>query len=339
MEWIIFNNENLNEYEKFIDSCPYTGIWHDPLWLEFQTRSGKAFCGNIFAIKANDQIILSGIILIYKTSFNFRYGYIQSGFLYKNINNSIYDFFIKNLNAYAKKNRLIFTQIDSIIPFDENFNDLIKNKTSHKLNISLPIPTHTNIIDLDKPLDDLLKEMKPKGRYNIKLAEKKGIIIKTGNSANIEEFYNLLKITGNRDGFSLNSINYYKNMIKILPFTRLLLLYKDDILIAGGIFLFYNKQGLYYYGASSNEYRNLMAPYLMQWEAIRIAKKMNCKYYDFMGIADPDKKLDRLSGVTDFKLKFGGRIVKFNTSYRITHNKIMQFSYDTAKKILSRKTD
>src|SRR4030042_6367818 len=176
MEWIIFNKDNLSEYEKFINLNPYAGIWHDPLWLEFQINSGKAVSGNIFGIKQNSQIILAGIILIYKTSFNFKYGYIQAGFLYKNINNDIYNFFNKHLNIYAGKNRLIFTQIDSIIPVDENFNNIIKNKNAHKINIGLPIPSHTNMLDLTRSTDDLLKDMKPKGRYNIKLAEKKEII-------------------------------------------------------------------------------------------------------------------------------------------------------------------
>src|SRR4030042_2070008 len=99
MEWIIFNKDNLSEYEKFINLNPYTGIWHDPLWLEFQINSGKAVSGGFFG---------------------------------------------------TKKNRLIFTQIESIIPVDDNFNNIIKNKKNHKINTGLPIPSHTNMLDLTR---------------------------------------------------------------------------------------------------------------------------------------------------------------------------------------------
>ena len=76
-----------------------------------------------------------------------------------------------------------------------------------------------------------------------------------------------------------------------------------------------------------------MAPYLIQWEAIKIAKKKNCKYFDFLGVAPPNASNNRLASVTDFKLKFGGEIIRFNPSFCIIHNVFFYHIYDEIKKI------
>ena len=109
-------------------------------------------------------------------------------------------------------------------------------------------------------------------------------------------------------------------------------LHEDDIL-CGGIFTYTHNQGLYYYGASSNIKRNLMSPYLLQWTALLEAKKRGCRYYDFMGIADPKNPNDQLKTVTDFKLKFAGTVTEFQTPYHIVHKPLRYWTYKTAKKI------
>ena len=76
-----------------------------------------------------------------------------------------------------------------------------------------------------------------------------------------------------------------------------------------------------------------MAPYLLQWTAMMEAKKRGCKYYDFMGIADPNNPNDQLKPVTDFKLKFEGKVLQFQTPYHIVHKKFTYTTYKLAKKI------
>lgn len=255
--------------------------------------------------------------------------------MYKEINEDIYKFFLDNLRKVSKSKKIIFTQLDSILPFDENYNRIISSMKNHVLNIHAPIPTYSTIVELNRSDEEILNNMKPKGRYNIKLASKKEVkIIKAGKN-DFQSFYNLLKETSSRDGFNVNSLEYYEKMAETLPECELLLATYENKIIAGGIFTYTKNQGLYYYGASSNEFRNLMAPYLLQWQAILNAKKKSCLYYDFLGISNPDLQ-DNLSGVTDFKLKFGGKIVKFNPSYHIIHNKIIYFFYQIIKKLLNK---
>jgi peptidoglycan pentaglycine glycine transferase (the first glycine) len=335
MNWIIFNNNNINQYIDFINSHKNSGIWHYPSWLNFQLASKRANDGFFFGIEMNGEIKAGGLFLIYKSGLKFNYGYIPAGLLYKEINEDIYKFFLDNFKKVSKSKKIIFTQIDSIVPFDEEYDRIINKMKNHVLNIHAPIPSFSTIVDLSQSEEEILNNMKPKGRYNIKLAVKKEVkIIKTGKN-DFKTFYNLLKETSSRDGFNVNSREYYEKMVETLPECELLLAIYDNKIIAGGIFTYTKNQGLYYYGASSNEFRNLMAPYLLQWRAILNAKDRACSYYDFLGISNPDSE-DKLSGVTDFKLKFGGNIVKFNSSYHIIHNKFIYLSYKIIKKLLNK---
>lgn len=334
MKFITFDKVTINQYLYFIKNHPNASIWHYPNWLDFQLEVKKASKGFFFGIENNDKVILAGLLLIYKSALKFNYGYIPAGFLYNEIDDNVFNFFIDNFSNIAKKYKLVYTQMDSVIPYSEKYFNLINKYKNFTLNIKLPIPDHTNMIDLSKTEDFILENMKPKGRYNIKLAVKKGVIIKEGKENDIEEFYKLLKNTSIRDGFNINNIEYYKKMLKTISDSILLLAYFKDILLAAGIFLYTDNYGIYYYGASSDQMRNLMAPYLIQWKAIQAAKNKNCKFFDFLGVSPPDDYNDRLSNVTEFKLKFGGKMIKFNPSFNIIHNKFIYNFYTGLKKII-----
>ncbi len=187
-------------------------------------------------------------------------------------------------------------------------------------------PESTLILDLTLSQEQLLAQMKPKGRYNIKVAQKHGVTIERYDAAScptdtlkkhIETYYNLLSQTTARDGFSGHPQKYYLDMLQTLtpgitaipgisaksgshaspqtppPAAYLYLAYYNDPSrqpshnepIAGIIVTHYAATAIYYFGASGNQHRNVMAPYLLQWQAICDAKAAGLKYYDFLGIA------------------------------------------------------
>jgi len=223
------------------------------------------------------------------------------------------------LTDLAIKEEVVFIQVEFL-----NYSWELKNKFFNLRLIDFWfykrfLIQYTAIIDLNKDEDEILKLMKSKGRYNIKLAKKKWVevIEVEKNKENVEIFYNLMIETTSRDNFSWNNLEYYMNFLYLIKSSKLLLAYVDWIVIAWWIFTFNDNIWLYYYWVSTSDkkYRNLMAPYLVQWEAIKIAKEKWCKIYDFLWVAPPGLKKHSLSWVTDFKLKLTKDVRKVSESY------------------------
>ena len=174
-------------------------------------------------------------------------------------------------------------------------------------------PEKSLFLNLNLSEADLLKVMHPKTRYNIRLAKKKGVEIVQGAKKDLEDFWKLLKVTTNRDGFSGHSFVHYQNLLSVgKPAIELWLAKREDRVLAAGIFSFYQGRAVYLHGASADFDRKYMAPYLLQWRMITRAKEKACRYYDFYGI-------DALKwpGVTRFKLGFGGEERNYPGTYLI----------------------
>jgi len=177
-------------------------------------------------------------------------------------------------------------------------------------------PEWRQIIDISPSEEEILAQMREKGRYNIRVAQKHGVIIE--KSENIDEFYQIFCQTARRDGFQIRPKQYFENMMQILApknYAELLVARYNNKTIAAEIVTYYNETASYLYGASSNEQRNLMAPYLLHWEAIRRAKEKGCQYYDLLAVAPEGIEKHKYAGISRFKRQFGGRTVQIVGSY------------------------
>lgn len=222
---------------------------------------------------------------------------------------------IPKLQNITREKKCLFLQIET---FDITWNITREIEWREKYFKKFITP-YTALIDLSQSEDEILAQMKPKGRYNTRLAEKKWVIVKKVDKTqeNIKIYFDLMQETTERDDFSGNTLEYYMHFLEIIPESELFLAYKDDTPIAGWIFVFGQELAIYYYGASTSDraYRNLMAPYALQWAAIMHAKSLGISMYDFLWIASPDEKSSPLAGVTDFKLKLTPLIKEVSKSY------------------------
>jgi peptidoglycan pentaglycine glycine transferase (the first glycine) len=178
------------------------------------------------------------------------------------------------------------------------------------------------LVDLTPDEADLLAAMKSKTRYNIRLAERKGVTVRRGTSADVETFNRLMAATSTRNRFGVHSPAYYRAAFELFaPQERVALFlagYRGEPL-AGLIAFALGSTAWYFYGASSDAQRNLMAPYAVQWAAMRWAKGIGCTTYDLWGVPDEDEGIleeqfigrsDGLWSVYRFKRGFGGRLVR-----------------------------
>ena len=231
------------------------------------------------------------------------------------------------IDEFCKSKKAIFLKIEP--------DDFQKTRIDIALNSNLIEsksiqPSRTIIVDLLGSDEDWLQRMKPKTRYNIRLAMKKDIKIQYNDD--VDTFFELMLETSDRDNFGVHTKVYYKTAYQLFKENNnvaLLIAYYQDRPLAGLMVFRSGERSWYFYGASNNKERNRMPTYLLQFEAMRWAKEQGCISYDLWGIPDVDeqilesefdKRSDGLWGVYRFKRGFGGEIVKSAPAYdRVYH--------------------
>ena len=188
-------------------------------------------------------------------------------------------------------------------------------------------PAQTLVLDLSLGENGILAQMHQKTRYNIRLAEKKGIEIISGLEY-LDDFWRLMKQTTNRDGFRSHSLNYYSALLKPDNFIKLIVARYQGQIIAAGLFCSYGNTVTYLHGASDNSFRQVMAPYLLQWTVIKQAISEDYNYYDFYGIS-----ATKWPGVTRFKLGFGGVVVNYPGTFDVIIRPLAYFVYSLLRRL------
>ncbi len=164
-----------------------------------------------------------------------------------------------------------------------------------------------------KTEDEVLARCHQKTRYNIRLAKRKGVVVKEGTREDLKDFHKIMIETGSRDGFIIRSLDYFEKMYDELApkHMKLLMAYYEDKPISGIIPIMYGNKTWYLYGASSNQHRNLMPNYLLQWEMIRQAIQNKCDVYDFRGVSGVVDESHPQYGLYRFKKGFGAEFTEF----------------------------
>lgn len=203
-------------------------------------------------------------------------------------------------------------------------------------------PRATTIVNLLPGYSDILESMHEKTRYNIRLAERKGLVWRWGGVKDFEIFWGLLKATAKRENFRPHSEQHYRLLLSMFvnePLTtktmasRLVLVEKNGEPLAASLIVISNKQATYLHGASSREHRELMAPYLLHAGTLRELIDSGCQTYDFWGIEPVQGDKPSWSGFTRFKLGFGGQRYESLGARDYPNNKPMYYLYRLAKSL------
>jgi lipid II:glycine glycyltransferase (peptidoglycan interpeptide bridge formation enzyme) len=174
---------------------------------------------------------------------------------------------------------------------------------------------NTVMIDLSPSEEELLARMKQKTRYNIRLAAKKGVTVRAGNTSDLPMLYKMYAETSVRDGFVIRDETYYRTVWQTFmesesPGCEPLIAEVEGKPVAA-IFVFYFAGRAYYlYGMSREAHREKMPNYLLQWEGMRRAKAAGCSLYDLWGAPDEFNENDPIWGVFRFKEGLGGQVVR-----------------------------
>lgn len=308
-------------------------------WGEFQKSIGR----EIFYLRDTDW---QALLVKYQMPLGRNYLYCPHGpVLAGNI--KTYSF-LETLQDLAKKEKSVFLRVEPCANCTKE--DLLEMCFIKSKDIQ---PNKTSVLDLNLSEEELSAKMHEKTRYNIGLAQRKGVAVKITeyNEKDFNAFWNLLVQTAKRQGIRLFAEEYYKKELQTgknlpqpflnegrsLPLGRVREDFKNLLFlaeyqgkaIAANIVNIFGKRATYLHGGSDNEYRALMAPHMLQWEQIKYAKNAGCKIYDFWGCDD-----EKWPGVSRFKKGFGGREISYCGTHDYIFDKFWYKIYKAARSIL-----
>jgi len=246
---------------------------------------------------------------------------------------------LKELKEIGKKERVSFIRVCPIWERSEENEEIFK-----KLGFrNAPIHVHPEIswiLELDKTEEELLYGMRKTTRYLIRQAQKNPEIhIKKSQSLeDLKQFYKIYQETASRHRFVPFSFDYLKDELETFKKDDQILIflakYKGEV-VSGAVIVYWQNGGFYHHGASLKKYSRVPVSYLIQWEAIKEAKKRGCDFYSFWGIAPKDRPNHPWKGLTLFKKGFGGRKEEYvrTKDYILSQKYWINWIIETARKI------
>ncbi len=365
--------------ENFLETFRNEAFLQSEDWRKFQEAEGHKTFHFENVLRSENQKILFCVwanMIEHKLSIVGKYFYSPRGpIIQRGTNNGSIEVadFEKSLNSLiqvAKENRAGWIRFDvqsedDLVLIKKTAQRIFASKTSclkkspHDMQ-----PAQILVIDIDESQEKLLGQMKSKTRYNIRLAQKKGVEICSDNGTEderkkyLEVFLNLSSQTAERKKISFHEENHYRKMLEVFPkdvFKIYVAKYENEI-IAANLMIFFGDTAIYLHGASADKYREVMAPFFLQWQQILDAKKKGCRFYDFGGV-----KIDKIEskktndfhvphstfcaqdsrqGITRFKVGFAPEVqpIVFSGSYDVVLNFKKYHIYRFLEKIRSWQT-
>ncbi len=319
---------DLLRWREFLQDFPDAHLLQTPEWGELK----GAFGWQPIRVIGEDHLgnPAGAQILLREVPFGFSFAYMPMGPVGNRAHKSSWRRWAplwSEIDRLCRQRRVVFLKVEPDMweQDDRSSQDDLSRFEMRANFIRNPVgvqPPRTLIINLEGSEESLLARMKQKTRYNIRLALKKGVVIRP--SADVEAFYQLITQTAQRDAFGVHTLDYYRMAYELFaPQGDCILLFAESegAILAGLMAFARGQRAWYFYGASSDVHRERMPNYLLQWEAMRWARKRGCLTYDLWGVPDYDehelearfnRRRKGLWGVYRFKRGFGGELQRIS---------------------------
>ncbi len=289
-------------------------------WGEFQRQLGRDVVR--LAVFEGDRILVGVQAIQYALPFNQNYWYVPRGSVHSDratvaacrlLHSALVEKARSTQSLCIRKEPSF--ELENC-PHDYESRGFLKGPTMQ--------PADSLILDLNRTLEQIEAGLHQKTRYNIHLAERKGVnVFESTNAQSLNDFLALQSMTAQRDKIKPFPDSYFQKMYQVLVPAGQLSFWRAEYqgsLLAINLMISFGDTVSYNHGASSDEDRNVMAPHLLQWKTIEDAKRSGFAYYDFRGITPDDNPKRAWAGITRFKKGFGGRVVHYVGCYDFVLN-------------------
>ncbi|HTI15010.1 MAG TPA: peptidoglycan bridge formation glycyltransferase FemA/FemB family protein [Dictyobacter sp.] len=315
-------------WDTFVGQHEYGHLLQSWRWGELKGSSG--WHPLRLAFYQGTQIVAAAQVLCKTAPYMpLRFGhlaYIPKGPVLDWSDTALCEAFFTHLHAFLRRYGALAVQLEPEVDLAESRSKIVLQRLQEMgtRRVASVQPRRTIVTDLTADEKTLLSAMKEKWRYNVRLGVRKGVTVRVATSTtDVEAWYDIYQTTSARDQFGIHPLEYYTRAWQAFApddTVRLLLAEHEGTLLAGIFISVFARQAIYLYGASSNEKRQLMPNYVLQWEAMRWAKEAGACSYDFWGIPETDAEDEAMAGVYRFKRGWGGHVVEFPGCYEYTYH-------------------
>jgi lipid II:glycine glycyltransferase (peptidoglycan interpeptide bridge formation enzyme) len=297
-------------WDRFIAGTPDTGFMQSSAWAQFRARAGAAH----FAITLKDGDAIVGGALVGKWTYapGHCFYYVQEGPVLPADEASaaeVFDAVLESVERHRKAEDATVSHL-RIEPRWTRLPDFVRGFRPRAFSDRFSEPRSTLCIDLRPSEDEILAQMKPKGRYNVRVARKHGVAVVRDNSyQGAIDFMRIQRCTAVRKGIKPVAPSYFRAMLaELVPRGQASLFFSEFCgrRIATALVVTFGRRATYFYGGSLLLHRRVMAPYLLHFEIMRSAKALGCEWYDLWGVAPFDQPDHAWQQISEFKRKLGG---------------------------------
>ena len=334
----LLENSDKERYKSFLESHDRCNFQQSLEWGNVKTSWIKEV---ILSENEKGEIVGSLCVWIRKIPIFGNLMYVARGPVCDIHDENVIKDLTEGANELAKKYKAFVLRMEpDILKTDDQYRNII-SKYGYKIKDDSKDfkdeiqPRFVFRLDIkDKTEDEVFSAFHQKTRYNIRLATKKGVVIKEGTKEDLKDFHKIMVETGERDNFIIRSLSYFEKMYDELApkHMKLLMAYHEDKPIAGIIPIMYGNKTWYLYGASSNSHRNLMPNYLLQWTMIKEAIENKCDMYDFRGVSGVVDESHPQYGLYRFKKGFNAEFTEFIGEVYIPYKPFVYKMYKLAEK-------
>jgi peptidoglycan pentaglycine glycine transferase (the first glycine) len=316
------------EWNAFVSQSRFGHVLQSWEWGELKARGGWKPLR--LALHQNGAILAAAQVLVRSLPYGVaRLAYVPRGPALDYGNVELLDEMLHALHMLAGEQGVMSLKVEPDVTQPSELPGILE---SRGLRPGSPVQMRSTIwVDLTASEEEMLARQKQKTRYNIRLAAKKGVVVRRAAPEEIRHWYAMYSTTAERDTFTIHSRQYYEDVMAVLGpggLATLLLAEHQGDLLAGIIVFGFGHTAQYMYGASTNQKRNLMAPYLLQWEGMRWAKSRGATVYDMWGIPDVLSEDESLWGVYRHKRGYGGDIVKYIGAFDLVRSRLRHLAFE-----------